>query len=415
MRKTFLKKFLFFLLSFLCSLLNLGIAVAASAQTPLPYEIAAVFENEVWLFGVDGRAEPVTQASPATAHYSGLAWSPDGTRLTFTGRDETGNLKLYLLESPGTPPLVVAEGLYPFLPVSWSPDGQQIVYALPTTDLTTPAMPVQVFAYQPQAGGAPELLGTFTYRADCGDPGAPIPSDVRARMALSNTDRETTALLALTPFGLMHSVRCSQLDVWLMNTTTGNDSLLYEGVHAVSLLPDNSRAVVGLSGQLAFISSPAGPYTQVIIPGDPNQVALGPEGSSDTYYSIRTLSSETPMSEAARELIGQQFFNLPMSYLTEIRRFNSRTGVDDVIVSQEIFTAGSLSPSVDGRTLMYSRVPNPEAWVEAIESGALTAETLAGPTALDTIQTEVVRLDLSTGLTQTLGRGWSQVAVNPGL
>jgi Tol biopolymer transport system component len=80
----------------------------------------------VWTANVDGSGAVEAAKLPAAAA-AALAWSPDGTRVAVVIGDLTAGLKLLVVKTDGSAPIVAADRVA-ISPPSWSPDGTSIAY-----------------------------------------------------------------------------------------------------------------------------------------------------------------------------------------------------------------------------------------------------------------------------------------------
>ena len=96
--------------------------------------------GELWLMDADGAGQRPLLTSVHLE--TGPKWSPDGTRLAFTGWDpdepEAGSVfESWVLEADGSNLIKVTDTPFPHLTVSlaWSPDGARLLYATTEWDL----------------------------------------------------------------------------------------------------------------------------------------------------------------------------------------------------------------------------------------------------------------------------------------
>lgn len=379
------------------------------AQTaPLP--IAALTNGDIVLHGLNGASQPITRDG-AMRNYRDPFWSPSGTLLGFTdvGENDSGiAATLYVSDLSGRPPVAVATNLHPLLTPRFSPDGLQLVYA--TSVSGGVSGPVQVFSYSPTAATAPVPLGTFDFNANCVQDTYAIPPD-RARNRELRIRAGIQPLLIMTTFGVLHAASCSMPDVALLNPINGQDQPLFQQVVAVFVSPEQARAVVvDAAGTFTFVNTERGPYTQLMPAARPDQVGFGLPESNEVFYSTVDRIGATPLPDGVQPLIANTYTQLPSDYHVTIRRFSLRTGRDDVLYSADAYSIGNLQLTPDGSTLVFSQIPNPGAWVQAIAAGQVDAAD--EDAALGFFEPEIYALSLADNSVQYIATGWYRFTIN---
>jgi len=83
-------------------------------------------EGVLWRSSLDGKDRMQLTVPPL---YVVLPqWSPDGTRITFTGQMPGEHYKIYVISSEGGKPEAVSEGQKDELDSTWAPDGNSLVF-----------------------------------------------------------------------------------------------------------------------------------------------------------------------------------------------------------------------------------------------------------------------------------------------
>ncbi|MFW6062579.1 MAG: protein kinase domain-containing protein [Chloroflexota bacterium] len=99
------------------------------------YHQASSEEEAGALYALDfpgGNRQPLVAGRELgiTVMDSGHGWSPDGSRVVFSGRDDAGEVRLYIAgaDGSGVTPLTESEGDARHVAPVWSPDGEAILY-----------------------------------------------------------------------------------------------------------------------------------------------------------------------------------------------------------------------------------------------------------------------------------------------
>ncbi|NCO20045.1 MAG: S9 family peptidase, partial [Gammaproteobacteria bacterium] len=82
--------------------------------------------GQLWLIELDsGSQQPLTSGDGS---FASPAWSPDGTRIAFTGHDGDGDKQLYVLWLESGRVAKITRGPHPPSNPSWAPDGTRIAF-----------------------------------------------------------------------------------------------------------------------------------------------------------------------------------------------------------------------------------------------------------------------------------------------
>lgn len=395
-------------------LLLSALPVYAQENTPaLPF--ATVTNNQLVLYGF-GETPTVIQTPPA-ASYNNLVWSPDGNTLAFTQFDPNTfhSLMFYTLGQPSA--TLILSQLGTSLPIGFTPDGTQLIYAFPTGQTTADMMGsiYQVESVALAAGAVPQPIGQFVFSVGCGG-GSSFPGD-HLYWTESNGFGGNSLTLMLTPFGLVHSTTCMGQGISLLDLATGTDLVLDTTLSRAVVSPDRTQ-VVGVNGNggLSLINL----QTREIIPlaatATPDQIAWGAPGSGDVFYSTRVPSGRQLVEgEAERLAVAQAFgymdatmLDLPIWEVT-IHRYNLLQNTDTQVYAGEAYAVGRMSVTPDSGTLLFSQIPNGQAWIQAILDGSLAQMSEGG---VDLIYVTLFSLNLSDNSVGTVGTHLNQAALN---
>jgi hypothetical protein len=376
----------------------------ASAQVSRP--VAGLVDGNVWLFSADGgSARQIT----ANGGYSSTIWSPDGTRLAYTGNPDGTSVRLYVIDRAGDgTPIIAAQGLNTDFPISFSPDSSRLLYAL-AAPANNGFQQIDLYSVEPRSGAAPARIGGFEYQAACAENNSTVdPSERRYTGEVSGTT--SVPQLQIMTFGLLHSTTCldtSRLRVLDLGTNQSTD-LPFSGRAFPS--PDRTFAVFPRSDRLTIMSSPNSPLTEIAVNGAPDQVGFGANG--DIYFSTRQFVEQTPLSPDIAAQLGQVLFFMPRSYAVGVYRFNIRTGALQKLYEAAAYGVGRLGGTADGVLAIFSVVPNPPVWIRAIEGGALQ---VGSEEFFDAAQTDIYAVSLIDSSITQIGTSWEQIAINTSL
>jgi Tol biopolymer transport system component len=139
------------------------IAYLKFPATPGPLDYGSYQEPELVVANADGTSPRVllgpnslTQSLPAYLSCYKPAWSPDGTRIAYTGgpREYHSTFgKLFVINANGGPPIEISDGLGWDTAPAWSPDGTRIAFR----SINRTGSPDGIYITSP-VGGAPRYL-----------------------------------------------------------------------------------------------------------------------------------------------------------------------------------------------------------------------------------------------------------------
>ncbi len=392
----------------------------AAAQTnALPF--AAVTQDQLMLYGL-GDAPVAVTAPGAYWDYAQLAWSPDGSTLAFIGIDSEYKEHLLITDRAGSPPVDLPGTPARMFPVSFSADGQ-IVYAEDTGQFMTlgegpGGTVVNVQSIAPTAGAVPATLSQFTWGVGCGG-GSSIPAHWLYWSETEGSPGNSPLALAVTPSGIVHSINCTGIGTALLDPATGTDTELGTQLGWVSVSPDGSR-LVGISkergdppyAQMLTIDLATRAVTPIAAAASvmPDLVVWGADGNSIFYSTLQASGNVIPATPEEQQILGEAIGSmepatLPLNIVT-IHRFDLSTMTDTEIYSGQAFAIGRMAPTPDGAGLLFSQIPNMEAWVAALIGGTAPEDPLTlFPVTLH-------YLDLSTGSVSPIASDVNMFAFN---
>ncbi|MBL8147592.1 MAG: hypothetical protein JNL34_14525 [Anaerolineae bacterium] len=376
-----------------CAVLPLVIGGAAVQAQDTAQEIAAVQNGLPVLVDFSGATQPIP--APLGRDIFDMAWSTDGQMLALVVYDENYKPSLFVT-GPGMSEAVALDSGYleAGFGAAFTPDGN-ILYAAEgvfPADFSGPPI-VELRQIAPEAGAQPVTLGQFEHGVGCGG-GSPIPADWQLWGESGFGGSYLT--LEWTPLGIVHSTSCSGGSASILNPATGedrplgpafdqNDPMGADPISRLTVSPDGTKAagvrLVYLDNEvtssLVLIDLASGEVTDVATAGQPDQLLWGRDGT--IYYSTRTPSRDIaaglPAKDRAALAAAMGYPNVSEmpgvpAYTVEMHRFAPFMGGDDLFLSLDAYSVGRMRQAFDG-TLVFSVIPNLDAWAQAIVSGQL--------------------------------------------
>ena len=377
-------------LALLCLLVALPLAAGAQDA---PIQFAAVQQVTPVLADTAGMVQPLP--APPGRDVFNMAWSDDGQLLAMVVYDEDYGARLFVT-GPGAEQVIELPtgALEAGFGVAFTPEGN-ILYAAEgqfPADFSGPPT-VEIRQIAPDASATPITLGQFEHVVGCGG-GSPIPADWQVWSESGFGGSYLT--LQWTPLGIVHSTSCSGGSSSILDPVTGEDRPLgptFDQSDMTSAGPI-TRLVVSPDGtkaagvrfryegnqaisSLVLIDLASGEVTDVATAGQPDQLLWGRDGT--IYYSTRTPSRDVSanLSDKDRALLSQSLGYMDPAEMTEltaytvdIHRFAPFMGGDDLFLTLDAYAVGRMQQAADG-TLVFSVIPNLDAWAQAIVSGQL--------------------------------------------
>lgn len=371
--------------------LIMGGAGVLAQETPL--QAGAVQNGAPVVASFDGTVQPL--AAPPGFSIVNLAWSPDGKILALVVYDEHYKPNLFVT-GPGMSEAVALDSGYleAGFGVSFTPDGN-ILYAAEgifPPDFSGPPI-VEIRQIAPEAGAQPVTLGQFEHVVGCGG-GSPIPADWQRWNESGFGGSYLT--LQWTPLGIVHSTSCSGGSASILDPATGvdrplgptfdqNDMTSAGPITRLAISPDGTHAAgvrVHYAGDqsttsLVRIDLATGAVTDVATAGQPDQLLWGRDGT--IYYSTRTPSRDVAapydgkdratLATALGYMTPEDMMQLN-GYTVDIHRFAPFMGGDDLFLTLDAYSVGRMRQAADD-SLVFSIIPNLDAWAQAIVSGQL--------------------------------------------
>jgi hypothetical protein len=179
--------------------------VPVLAQDVTVAPLAAVHDEDVWLYGFD--AEPYRITDGTANNYSHLVWSPDGSFLAFVALDEDFRGSLWLYERSSNALNLVEEEIPAGLPINFSGDSRELLFFIDSTPPGSgPGNPMDVYSYDVTGHTSRMRIATVELGEGCGG-GSSFAGDWRYWNETEGLGG-FYAVLELTAFGLVYSKDC---------------------------------------------------------------------------------------------------------------------------------------------------------------------------------------------------------------
>ncbi|MBC7810762.1 MAG: hypothetical protein H7175_06435 [Burkholderiales bacterium] len=391
-----------------------GMALPTFAQEMDGKVLAAVHDNNVWLYAPDADPQQITDGT--ANDYSNLVWSADGTALAFIALDENFAATLWLYNRADASLTEVGSDVPAGSPVSFTGDSSQLVFSQDVTPPgSTDTNPIDIYTFDLATNTAAQIT-TVDIGEGCGG-GSSFPGDWRY---WNETDGfgGFHSVLELTPFGLVYSKDCGYSTA-LLNVETGEEVSL-GSISRVSVSPDGTQAagITYLSGdrtseQLAVVDLASGAVTTLETPAIPDQVTWG-ANSNELLYSTRQMTDQMiPTTDEAFERINTVLGTSGQVHVwaSSIHRFDLASNTDTEVYLADAYAIGWMSAASDG-TLNFSQIANAEALLEAIGAGTLDQSDPAAFTAsINLVPVELFTLPLDGSDAQLIGTDLTEGAV----
>jgi len=386
----------------------LGMSLTVRAQDSMP-AIAAVQNGNVV---ITGGGTSTTVNNPANKGFLSLVWNPGGTKLAYILNDEQFQARVAVVDASGGDPVILNTGnLESGFPINWTPDGQILYVGSGDFSDTSKPYTVEIKRIAPDAGAAPESIGSFEMGTGCGG-GSPFPADWEY---WEDTGFGGNALiLQWTDYGILHSSVCAGGGLALYAPQGGQDTPLASD-NFLQPTPDKpqqqvSRAVLANDGktlaairttyaepelqrELVLIDLSTREVKAVTTATAPDQLAWSPGGN--LFYSTLTKKSALGENLSAEEkanvekVFGSSELDIPSNEVS-IHMLNPTSGEDKVIYTAPAYAIGRMASTIDGQSLFFSQIANMDQWVEGIAKGTLdvlndndgTAQRAAVPVSL---------------------------------
>lgn len=410
-----------------------GFAAQDDSLPVIPF--AAIRDDALWLFGFSDEPKQVEiviepGSRPHEIHRRPLVWSADGQHLYFTldhtrrTQDEFGYEEFFPImrtDRAGTPAEIVVQqtsfwygtdyvdGNLIYAQFNEDARYPEIEIAPYSSDANTIFAPVQhdVYSIAADGSGRPDLLGYYPQGVDC--QGGPLNLSELIYHGELNW-RGNPLTLRLTPYGIVHTFTCWGGGIAILETNNVRDRLIGNFLRRVQISPDG-REMIGIDDArpdtrtrvdetlLRYVNLETLETEIIPTSGQPDQVAWGATGTRDVFYSVVTPAGKIELTEEEAALIDEitVFFGDGAMQAASIRRYNLDTGEDVEVYSADAYAVGRMTITPDNKYLLFSQIPNADAWVEA----ALASEDPFAEGAVDSfyeqIEPRLYLLDLQTG------------------
>lgn len=407
-------------MSLIIALLALVVIPAGAQSRSLPF--AAITQNQLVLYGINDTPTAI-QLPGQYQNYGNPVWSPDGRSLVVTAADQNNNWQLIMIQPDGAQSTILIDGMPIDLPVSFTPEGH-LLLTRETGEVAADPMQSPILEIYTASSAAPiASLGRVAFTRACGG-GSDNPADWLYWDETNSGPGNSPRILALTPFGIVHSRNCTGRGVALLDTTTGTDTEIYAQLGWVKISPDG-KTIAGIikpfddssPHQLLLIDLATMAITELPVsaPLSLDQVFWGTT-VNDLYYTTVVTTGEVPADAEEQQQLAESLGRLkPFARqvnAVEIHHLDLITNADITLYSGSAFALGRLTVMPAGAGILFSLIPNADRWVEAALAGDINPEE--GKYGTNFLAIELYYLDVTSGAVSLIGTDMAQFAFNAG-
>jgi hypothetical protein len=382
---------------------------------PTTLQGAGVYNGDLYVY-TSSEAHSLTQ--DRAGNFTQVAWYQD--TLVYTRRDASTLKNLLWVSNNGENPIMLVANIEPLYPFSFTEEGQ-VLFAQNTTAVTESQWLTDVYTISTEADATPQFVGqldsTLAMTVGCGG-GSPLPTDWQRWTETGFGGQHRT--LETTPYGIVYSMDCAGMRTGLLNLETNETIELGENFGNAVVSPDRTQVLgivfdttgTELQTQLAVVNLQTREVRLFDTVAIPDQTDWATDGTAVFYTVYETRSESIPVTAEEQEALnrsfgvaGEGFAGFPL-YNAEIHRYDLTTNADEVVYDapDDVASIGRLF-AVDENTLIFSQIPNLQAWIAAVadEQFDPSAPDDTNRLPLDTVPVKVLRLDMATGNLSELG------------
>jgi hypothetical protein len=411
-----------FALLIMCALSLTGV-LSVQAQTTLqdvPLQAAGLWQNNLYVYGPLDTLSLITNEP---GNFKNPVWH--GNTLAYLQLDENYLGDLWVSVDMQAPVLLAAD-LDTLYPISFTSDGL-LLYAMVNPNNNTNSgndYLFDLFTIAPVSGAVPILIGSFgneEMAIGCGG-GSSLPTDWQRWEEVGFGGQ--SVVLQMTAYGILHSMDCVGERTGLLDLATGRDVELGQSFAIAALSPDGSMLAGRIgnraateSAQLATIDLSNFTVQTYETADIPDQVAWSADGASLFYSTQQMLDTLIPVTDSEREALRNSGVIEPVSpstvgfptFSVGIRRFDLASGDDSIIYqgSEDVFSIGRMFGLADKDVLVFTQIPNLQAWITAIAAGQFNSngDVNSRQEQIATVPVSVFALNLGTQQLTTINVG----------
>jgi hypothetical protein len=271
------------------------------------------------------------QILAAVSRPGSLAWSPSSDNVAFSASLDGPSSDVYLLDVRSDSLLRLTSGLTQATNLSWSPDGEFIIHKA-VSDINV-------------GRSGPGLIVDGLWAA---------PADGSEPRFLTEGDATLIGWLTANQVVIQHwSMPCDLYDLELINVSTGNRTMLWEGAfHSAALDPESGTILLGNPHEIEADNpfcqqvNPSGLY--IISPPSTTPLRIGEYSNPDYFQSIRWFQ------EPQCFLVPAYSRTMCFSSAGELQELNLS---DTAFLKERIFASSSyciFSEALDGSAIAFS-------------------------------------------------------------
>ncbi|NDJ75634.1 MAG: hypothetical protein GYB65_05195 [Chloroflexi bacterium] len=417
------------MLACVLGLLLAGLVLPAQAQGGSQVEFVAFNSDNIMVAGAGSNVAPATIPPGFQVTGGPTTWTPDGSQFLFTALNlnEIAAPYVMLSNGPNTEAAPVAGDVMTAFPFAFTASGE-LVYTARTGQMVAAEGPggemINVMQLALNPVGTPELIGSFVWGVGCGG-GGNIPAMWRLSSEWQAGPGGSPMILAVTPYGIVHSTNCGGRGVALFDFATTTDTVIDAELGWVAVSPDGEQ----LAGVRVHYDTDGTATRELVLvnlsnlvstvqptPGMPQVVtwSAAPD-STNLYFTVVEETARFPADAEQQQRMSEALdymepTTLPINTVTVYQQ-NIVTTETIPVHQIEAYAIGRLHVLSDESGLVFSVIPSLDTWGNLVLTGGI--DPWDSEMGLSVTLVELHHLNLADGSVSLLGTDLNQSVIKP--